>query len=237
LKSQQSLDIQPDQQDVDLVGKILDSMGVHLDKPKPVTIEITPTPAAVLPSTDPINSHQIPIEIFSGNLHMADVANFDVTASILSGSFDDILKLIPSSLDCVGRIEPNMVWDYLDKVKKYPGKEICILRFASNDDAGYFNFFTYLHTRQRFGVIKSTSPKIKDFYLVPVEASRPLPKVLLPLTGPGFIEGEEHKPDLLLGVILKILPENKVSSKKVLEAKMLNKKFPQIAGQEATTIT
>lgn len=191
---------------MDLVGKILDSMGVHLEKPK---LEVAAAPPVT--STEPINEHKLEIEIFSGNLHMVDVANFNVTASILSGNFDDILKLIPTSLDCVGRIEPNMVWDYLDKVKKFPGKEICILRFASDDESGYFNFFTYLHTRQRYGVIKSTSPKIKDFYLVPVEASRPLPKVLLPITGPGFIEGEEHKPDLLLGVILKILPENKVS--------------------------
>lgn len=215
-----TLDIQPDQQDVDLVGKILDSMGVHLEKPKiikeekpikqEIKLEIAPPKDVPVMSTDPVNEHKLEVEIYSGTMHMADVTNFKVTASLVSGNVDDILKLFPPQLDIVGRIEPSTVWDYLDKVKKFPGKEICVLRFASENDSEYFTFFSYLHTRQRFGVIKSTSPKIKDFYLVPIEASRPLPKVLLPIVGPGFIEGGNHKPDLLLGVILKISPEVKV---------------------------
>lgn len=217
-KEKKPLDIQPDQQDVDLVGKILDSMGVHLDKPviatKPEEKKIDVKPTIVVPpilSIEPINEHKLEIEIYSGNMHMADVAKFEVNASLVSGNVDDIIKLFPPQLEVVGRIEPATVWDYLTKVKRLPGKEICILRFASTDEAGYFQFFSYLHTRQRYGVIKSTSPKIKDFYVVPVEASRPLPKILLPIVGPGFIEGDDHKPDLLLGVILKITPEVKVS--------------------------
>lgn len=213
------LDIQPDQQDVDLVGKILDSMGVHLEKPKaPVVKEEKPkedvkTSLSTDPpelSTDPTNERPLEIEIYSGNMHMADVAKFDVTASIVSGNFDDISKFFTPQLDIVGRIEPHLVWDYLDKVKKMPGKEICIMRFASTDVAAYVQFFSYLHTRERYGVIKSPSQRIKDFYVVPVEASRPLPKVLLPIIGPGFIEGDNNKPDLLLGVMLKISPEIKV---------------------------
>lgn len=215
------LDIQPDQQDVDLVGKILDSMGVHLEKPKAPNakeekkneVKEASSMSVDLPevSTDPINERPVEIEIYSGKMYMADVAKFDVTASIVSGNFDDISKFFTPQLDIVGRIEPHMVWDYLDKVKKMPGKEICIMRFSSSDEAAYVQFFTYLHTRQRYGVIKSASPRIKDFYVVPVEASRPLPKVLLPIVGPGFIEGGDHKPDLLLGVLLKISPEIKVS--------------------------
>lgn len=214
-----TMDIEPDQTDADLVGKILGSMGVTLEKPKPIEAKqeeittyditmpnVTSTDPTLL-STDPINEHQLEIEIYSGNLHMADVARFDVTASIVSGDFDDILKLFTPQMEVVGRIEPATVWDYLEKVKKIPGKEICILRFASEDESKYFHLFSYLNTRQRYGVIKSPASKIKDFYLVPIEANRPLPPVLLPIKGPGFIEGEEHKKDLLLGVILKITPE------------------------------
>lgn len=235
-----SLNIAPEKQDVDLVGKILDQMGVTLDKPKlpkakeddPKVEEKKPDEVPVVEpppmlSTEPVNEHKLEIEIYSGNMQMPDVADFNVSASIVSGSFDDILKLLPPQLDIVGRIEPPMVWDYLDKVRKFPGKEICILRFASADESAYFKFFSYLHTRQRYGVIKPPSPKIKDFYLVPVEASRPLPKALLPIVGPGFIEGDDHKPDLLLGVILKIVPEVKVSwDVGTREANEINRNFP-----------
>ncbi|CRK92671.1 CLUMA_CG006241, isoform A [Clunio marinus] len=229
--------IQPDQQDVDLVGRILDSMGVHLDtlssktekkkeetgtllKPELQTndIDVMATTSNVFMPVDTIEpvEKRLPIEIYSGNMHMADVASFDVTASVVSGNVDDILKLLPAQLEIAGRIEPHTVWDYLEKVKKMTGKELCILRFSSTDVAGYFNFFSYLHSRERYGVIKVLSPKIKDFYVVPVEANRPVPKVLLPLIGPGFVEGEDHKPDLLLGVILKISSDNKIKKPNIV---------------------
>lgn len=219
----EKMEIKPEQEDVDIVGKILDSMGVHLDtKPKqelsseekPIaTAEIKPEVSLSIteaPSTEPINEHQLAIEIYSGNMYMADVTKFDVTASIVSGNVDDIVKLFTPQLECVGRIEPKTVWDYLGKVKKLPGKELAVLRFSSTDESAYFTLFSYLHSRQRYGVIKSPSPHIKDFYLITVEAKRPLPQVLLPIVGPGFVEGDEHKPDLLLGIILKIQPETKV---------------------------
>ena len=214
------LDIEPDQQDVDLVGKILGSMGVQLDKPllpkvkdeKP-KVEVAVKPKdEVEPPAPYIEPKQL-VEIYSGNLHMADVAKFNVTASIVSGNFENIPKFFPSQLEIVGRIDPNTVFGYLDKVKRLAGKELCVLRFAPTDESktSYFDFFTYLHSKQRYGVIKSPMSKVKDFYLIPVEASKPVPKVLLPFVGPGFIEGESQKPDLFLGVILKITAEDKVS--------------------------
>lgn len=161
-------------------------------------------------TVDPVNEHILEIEIYSGNMFMADIAKFDVTGSIVSGNVDDVMKKFSSTMEIVGRIEPKTVWDYLGKVKKLPGKELVVLRFSSTNESAYFTLFSYLHTRQRYGVIKSSSPTIKDFYLITVEANRPLPSVLLPIDGPGFIEGEEHKPDLLIGVILKVVPETKV---------------------------
>lgn len=218
-------EIKPEQKDVDIVGKILDSMGVHLDtkiktedEKTPITDEIKSEVTSsslnneIIPITlDPVNEHQLEIEIYSGNMYMADVAKFDVTASVVSGNVDDIIKLFVPQMEIVGRIEPKTVWDYLGKVKKLPGKELAVIRFSSTDEAAYFQLFSYLHSRQRYGVIKSPAPNIKDFYLITVEAIRPLPPVLLPIVGPGFIEGDEHKPDLLLGVILKLTPENRVS--------------------------
>lgn len=91
-----ALEIQPEQQDVDIVGKILDSMGVHLEIPKaPLTKEskpkeeedlketlLTSTVAKDLPlvSTDSLTEYQQEIEIYSGNMQ-TDNSNFDFTAS------------------------------------------------------------------------------------------------------------------------------------------------------------
>lgn len=205
------LDIKPDQQDVDIVGKILGSMGVHLEEPKAPVVKVDEVKApSVQPVTEP--PKQI-IESYSGSIYMADIANFDVTGSIVSGNFDEILKSIPTQLDIVGRIEPTIVFNYFDKVKRCPGKELCVLRLMATDESktGYSDFFKYLHSRQRYGVVKSASPKMKDFYLIPVEAGQPMPKVLLPFNGPGIIEGDDKRPDLLVGVILKISPEERVS--------------------------
>jgi hypothetical protein len=194
-------------------------MGVHLDmqpkKEEEKVEEVTSTAAVasdelVEKIVEPVNEHRLEIEIYSGSMYMAEVAKFDVTASIVSGNVDDVMKKFSPTMEIVGRIEPKTVWDYLGKVKKLPGKELVVLRFASTNESAYFSLFSYLHTRQRYGVIKSSCPTIKDFYLITVEAKRPLPSVLLPIDGPGFIEGDEHKPDLLIGVILKILPESKV---------------------------
>lgn len=219
-----AIDIQPEQQDVDIVGKILDSMGVHLDKPKPPPVKdekpmevdvklnvAQPATSKELPavSSEPLVEYKQEIEIYSGNMKTEN-SNFDFTASIVSGNFDDILKLLPSRLEFAGRIDPTVALDYLDKVKKFPGKEICILRFSSTDQSGYMSFFNQLRTKSRYGVIRSPEPKIKDFYVIPIEANRPLPKIFLPLSGPGFVEGESNKPDLLIGVILKVVPEAKV---------------------------
>lgn len=194
-------------------------MGVHLDIKKDTPVEekneeVTSTEpiAPIEKVVEPVNEHRLEIEIYSGTMYMADIAKFDVTASIVSGNVDDLMKKFSPTMEIVGRIEPKTVWDYLGKVKKIPGKELVVLRFSSTNESAYFTLFSYLHTRQRYGVIKSSCPTIKDFYLITVEANRPLPPVLLPIDGPGFIEGEEHKPDLLIGVILKIVPEAKVIS-------------------------
>lgn len=214
--------IKPDQQDVDLVGKILDSMGVHLPaQPTASEVKVETHKAEGKPEIVqnpwlkssphvPIESVDKEIEVYSGNITMGgetEVAKIDVTASMVSGNIDDILKLIEPQLEVVGRLDPKSGLDYLDKIKKHPGKQLFILRFASNDLIGYAKIFDFLMEKNKFAVIKSKSPneRIKDFYLIPLESHRPLPKSLLPINGPGFVEGEANKPNLILGAIVKIL--------------------------------
>lgn len=215
--------------EVDLVGEILGAMGANIDKPikKEEPVKKVEKQEEKLPTIPAVNRMEVPplifheplilstdpnveIEIYSGNLFMNDVAKFNVTACSVSGFVEDVIKELSSQLEVVGRIMPAAVWEYLENIMKFPGKEIAIIRFASTDDANYTALYSYLHSRDRVGVIRVESTKIKDLYLVPVQGGNPLPKVLLPLKGPGFIEGDQLRPDMLIGVIVKVLPVLKV---------------------------
>lgn len=142
--------------------------------------------------------------IWSGNIIMVDVTTFQIAIRPLSGDFSDIVDDLPAELDVVGRIRPEMVWDYIAKIKKSPYKEILVFRFGAavdEDNEAYATFYTYLASRQRFGVIKTKSSTIKDFYLLPLAAHKSLPSVLQPLDRAA--DFDKDRPDLLLGIIVK----------------------------------
>lgn len=158
-------------------------------------------------SIDPI---EVPkeVDVYNGSIYMAEVARFPITASLISGSADTFVKNMPDCLEVVGRINPSIVYDYLSKLKSLPGKELVLFRFGSPDEEAYDSLFAYFFTRKRLGVIKAIDG-VKDFYIFPIEAKKPLPAVLLPINGPGFFDGE-HKPDLLVGVAVKGVTDSKV---------------------------
>lgn len=159
-------------------------------------------------NTDPIEEPK-EIEIYNGSIYMADVARFPLTASLISGPAESIIKNLPDCLEVVGRINPSTVFDYISKLRNLPGKELVLIRFGSPDEEAYDSLFTYFFTRKRLGVIKAGIEGVKDLYIVPIEAKKPLPTVLLPIKGPGFIDGD-HKPDLLIGVLVKGANDPKV---------------------------
>lgn len=146
---------------------------------------------------------QTPLDtiMWNGNVTMLDVATFRITASPISGDCRYIGLEFPSKLEIIGRIIPDIVWDYINKIKL--SKEIVIVRFAPHsdvDESAYVKLLNFLESQARLGVIKSTSAAIKDFYILPLASQKSLPAVLLPITGEGF---ESNCPDLLLGIIVK----------------------------------
>lgn len=141
--------------------------------------------------------------LWSGSIIMVDVATFQISIRPLSGDCSKINKELPSELDVVGRICPDTVWDYISKIKKSFNKEILVFRFdaAGDDDKeAYYTLYKYLSVRHRFGVIKTKSSIIKDFYILPLAAHKSLPTILSPLDKPNF---DTDRPDLLLGIIVK----------------------------------
>lgn len=141
--------------------------------------------------------------VWRGFVNMVDVAKFFITAQEVSGNVKDLMDDLPDTVDVVGRISHETVWDYISKMKRTGSKEILVIRLtAANDEEKipYITLYSYLNSRSRLGVVGNVSKNIKDFYIMPFSSQSTIPPVLLPLTGPGF---EEHRPHLLLGIIVR----------------------------------
>ncbi|XP_072754551.1 uncharacterized protein Pps isoform X2 [Anoplolepis gracilipes] len=141
--------------------------------------------------------------VWRGFVNMVDVAKFFITAQEVSGNAKDLMDDLPDTVDVVGRISHETVWDYISKMKRTGSKEILVIRLtAANDEEKipYITLYSYLNSRSRLGVVGNVSKNIKDFYIMPFSSQSTIPPVLLPLTGPGF---EEHRPHLLLGIIVR----------------------------------
>ncbi|KAK9888802.1 hypothetical protein WA026_001025 [Henosepilachna vigintioctopunctata] len=142
-------------------------------------------------------------EIWRGTISMIDVAHITITAHEVSGDCSDLGEQLPPNLDIVGRISLDTVWDYIGKMKCSNSKIISLIRLnAVNvvEKMPYLALYSYLSSRKRLGVVKSTNKAIKDFYVLPLAPQKPIPQALLPLNGPGF---EESRPALLLGIIVR----------------------------------
>lgn len=136
--------------------------------------------------------------VWNGTISMVDIATFNISARVFSGH--SINLEFPDELDIVGRIAPEIVWDYINKIKSI--KDVIVVRFApmSEDDKSAYNILlNYLDSRKRHGVIRPKPSIIKDFYIFPLPAHKSLPTVLQSAKGSKF---ESGRPDLLIGVIV-----------------------------------
>lgn len=95
---------------------------------------------------------------------------------------------LPHTLSVVGRIQPDIVYDYIGKVKCSDTKVISLIRLNAinaEQKMSYIALYSYLSSRNRLGVVKMVKNSVKDFYILPLASHQPLPQVLLPLNGPG----------------------------------------------------
>ncbi|XP_031636315.1 uncharacterized protein LOC116349151 isoform X2 [Contarinia nasturtii] len=167
-----------------------------------VTIPSPPEVTSERQSTTPppIEKPILPI-VWSGSISMVDVATFQVSLSPLSGS--TAMIEFPKEFDVVGRINPETVWEYLEKIRI--SKDIVLLKFSprsksEDNETAYSQFITYLDARKRLGVIKIPSKLVKDFYIMPLTSHKSLPSILKTTT--GFDLGAD-RPDLLLGIVVR----------------------------------
>ncbi|KAH8312444.1 hypothetical protein KR044_010768 [Drosophila immigrans] len=145
--------------------------------------------------------------LWSGNLRMVDVTDFDVVIHPVLGDTSQLAKLLPTNLDVIGRITRVNVWDYLKKIKKSPTKEIVIVNLfpaSASNTINFESFFEYLDSRQRLGVLGTDLEQIRDFYIFPLGSRDKLPSVLQTMDTVPFY-ADEQRPNTLLGIIVRCL--------------------------------
>ncbi|KAJ7341339.1 hypothetical protein JRQ81_005316 [Phrynocephalus forsythii] len=150
--------------------------------------------------------------IWKGFINMPSVAKFVIKAYPISGSFDTLTEDLPDSIQVGGRISPQTVWEYVDKIKATGTKEICVVRFTpvtEEDQISYALLFAYFSSRKRYGVAANNMKQIKDLYIIPLGASDKIPHQLVPFDGPGI---EVHRPNLLLGLIIRQRLKRQISA-------------------------
>ncbi|XP_028916420.1 PHD finger protein 3 isoform X1 [Ornithorhynchus anatinus] len=141
--------------------------------------------------------------IWKGFINMPSVAKFVIKAYPVSGSPEYLTEDLPDSIQVGGRISPQTVWDYVEKIKASGTKDICVVRFTpvtEEDQISYTLLFAYFSSRRRYGVAANNMKQVKDMYLIPLGASDKIPHPLVPFDGPGL---ELHRPNLLLGLIIR----------------------------------
>lgn len=141
--------------------------------------------------------------IWKGFINMPSVAKFVTKAYPVSGSPEYLTEDLPDSIQVGGRISPQTVWDYVEKIKASGTKEICVVRFTpvtEEDQISYTLLFAYFSSRKRYGVAANNMKQVKDMYLIPLGAADKIPHPLVPFDGPGL---ELHRPNLLLGLIIR----------------------------------
>lgn len=145
--------------------------------------------------------------LWSGFVDMPAVARFLTKAYPVSGILDHLTQDLPDNIQVGGRISPQIVWDYVEKIRASGTKEICVIRFAPDteeDEISYTLLYAYFSSRRRYGVVANNRKQVKDMYLIPLGSTEKIPHQIVPFDGPGL---ENNRPNLLLGLIIRQRPK------------------------------
>ncbi|KAM9365591.1 uncharacterized protein phf3 [Pholidichthys leucotaenia] len=156
--------------------------------------------------------------LWRGFIHMHAVAKLVTKAFPVSGILDNLTEDLPDSIQVGGRISPQTVWDYLEKIRATGTKEVCLIRFSpetEEDEISYTLLYAYFSSRRRFGVVSNNLKQVKDMYLIPLGATEKVPHQLVPFDGPGL---ENNRANLLLGLIIRQRPKRDFLSVHVNES-------------------
>ena len=63
---------------------------------------------------------------------------------------------------------------------------ISLLPTSKDERMSYLSFYSYLKTRDRFGVVRGLGKMVKDCYVIALPKEKEIHPVMLPLDGPGL---------------------------------------------------
>ncbi|EEB06660.2 transcription elongation regulator [Schizosaccharomyces japonicus yFS275] len=144
--------------------------------------------------------------IWEGRIKMASVAEFPAKGIQVAGSLMDSTltnEILSSTASLDGRISMESTLKYLQALQHSPSKDILAMVFlpTNSDTHGFDTLFDYFLKRNRYGVLRSKSPKVKDAYIVPLMPSpgKP-PEILKYLPNSSF--PADFKERVLLGLFI-----------------------------------
>lgn len=141
--------------------------------------------------------------LWGGFVDMPAVARFLTKVYPVSGILDPLTQDLPDNIQVGGRISPQIVWDYVEKIRASGTKEICVIRFTPDteeDEISYTLLYAYFSSRRRYGVVANNRKQVKDMYLIPLGSTEKIPHQIVPFDGPGL---EANRPNLLLGLVIR----------------------------------
>ncbi|KAL0983883.1 hypothetical protein UPYG_G00134310 [Umbra pygmaea] len=168
--------------------------------------------------------------LWRGFVNMPAVAKLVTKVFPVSGAFDHLTEDLQDNIQVGGRISPQIVWDYLEKIRATGTKEVCLIRFSpetDEDEIHYTLLYAYFSSRKRFGVVANNRKRVKDMYIIPLGGIEKVPHQLVPFDGPGL---ENNRPNLLLGLIIRQRPKRDFLPVDINEtAKFIPERKPEMA--------
>lgn len=122
--------------------------------------------------------------VWNGTVKMPNVDTFGASGFVFRGNAQGIISDLPITLNLMDSSESQLVYDYLTKMNLQ--REIIVLAIvpSSVDDRGPFSkMIAHLGNHDRVGVIRSQSPNVQNFYMIPFVAGKPLPPDMLNIVG------------------------------------------------------
>lgn len=146
--------------------------------------------------------------IWSGKVFMASVAEFSATATHVAGpsipptrAWSEILQ---EKIIIDGRISVDKSTEYLCHQKFSSTKQLIVVSFKPQSkemSSSFDKLYHYFYSRKRYGVLKPTTPAVKDAYLIPLSPTDQLPE-FIQLMDKVHISEEKRMEKYILGVFI-----------------------------------
>jgi hypothetical protein len=168
----------------------------------------------------PMDYEMEPGTIWRGNVLMPSIAEFHASAKYAAGAnLSEVYpwqQLIGSPLSVEGRIQIDKASDYVCSLQWSKTTDVTVISLTpaehAQDQAQFDKLFTYLTSRQRYGVGKSPVPNVRDIYIVPLEAGNAKKPDFIDLLEDCVLEDQRPSRVLLVVFIIKTTPPNGTTS-------------------------